>query len=137
MEIELLKGVDHRQDILFENTKRFAAGLPTNNALLLGTRGTDKSSLVKAIHAAVQAKDGHNLALTEINRKDVPSLPILLSLVRRSRRKSIVFCDDLSFDGDDASYKSLNTVLEGGIEGRSENVIFYATSNRYLTLNFL
>ena len=130
VEIELLKGIDHQQDILLENTKRFAAGLPANNALLWGARGTGKSSLVKAVHAAVQAKDGHNLALVEIHREDIPSLPILLSLLRRSRRQSIVFCDDLSFDGDDASYKSLKAVLEGGIEGRPENVIFYATSNR-------
>ena len=83
MEIELLKGIDHQQDILLENTKRFAAGLPANNALLLGAQGTDKGSLVKAVHAAVQPKDGQNLALTEIHREDVPSLPILLSLVRR------------------------------------------------------
>jgi len=98
-----------------ENTKRFASRLPDKNALLWGARGTGKSSLVKAVHASVQAKDGHNLALVEIHREDIPSLPILLSLLRRSRRQSIVFCDDLSFDGDDASYKSLKTVFEGGI----------------------
>ena len=130
MEIELLKGIDHQQDILWENTKRFAAGIPANNALLWDARGTGKSSLVKTVNAAVQAKDGHNLALVEIHHEDIPSLPILLSLLRLSRRQSIVFCDDLSFDGDDASYKSLKAVLEGGIEGRPENVIFYATSNR-------
>ena len=115
VEIELLKGIDHQQDILWENTKRFAAGLPANNALLWGTRGTGKSSLVKTVNAAVQAKDGHNLALVEIHHEDIPSLPILLSLLRLSRRQSIVFCDDLSFDGDDASYKSLKAVIEGGI----------------------
>ena len=115
MEIELLKGIYHQQDILWENTKRFAARLPANNVLLWGARGTGKSSLVKTVNAAVQAEDCHNLALVEIHREDIPSLPILLSLLRLSRRQSIVFCDDLSFDGDDASYKSLKAVFEGGI----------------------
>jgi len=130
VEIELLKGIEHQRKILLENTERFATGLPANNALLWGARGTGKSSLVKAVHASIQAKDGNNLALVEIHREDIPSLPTLLSILRTSRRQSIVFCDDLSFDGDDASYKSLKAVLEGGIEGRPENVIFYATSNR-------
>ncbi len=130
VEIELLKGIEHQQRILLDNTERFAAGLPANNALLWGARGTGKSSLVKAVHAEVRAKGGDRLALVEIHREDIPSLPVLLSLLKTSERQSIVFCDDLSFDGDDASYKSLKAVLEGGIEGRPANVIFYATSNR-------
>lgn len=130
VEIQLLKGIEHQQQILLDNTQRFAAGLPANNALLWGARGTGKSSLVKAVHAEVRAKGGDSLALVEIHREDIPTLPTLLSMLRGSDRQSIVFCDDLSFDGDDASYKSLKAVLEGGIEGRPENVIFYATSNR-------
>ncbi len=130
VEIELLKGIEHQQRILLDNTERFAAGLPANNALLWGARGTGKSSLVKAVHAEVRAKGGDRLALVEIHREDIPSLPVLLSMLKTSERQSIVFCDDLSFDGDDASYKSLKAVLEGGIEGRPANVIFYATSNR-------
>lgn len=130
VEIELLKGIEHQRQILLENTERFAKGLPANNALLWGARGTGKSSLVKAVHAEIRAQGGNHLALVEIHREDIPSLPTLLSILRASDRQSIVFCDDLSFDGDDASYKSLKAVLEGGIEGRPENVIFYATSNR-------
>jgi predicted AAA+ superfamily ATPase len=130
VEIELLKGIEHQQRILLDNTERFAAGLPANNALLWGARGTGKSSLVKAVHAEVRAKGGNRLALVEIHREDIPSLPVLLSMLKASERQSIVFCDDLSFDGDDANYKSLKAVLEGGIEGRPANVIFYATSNR-------
>ena len=130
VEISLLKGIEHQQKILLENTERFAKGLPANNALLWGARGTGKSSLVKAVHAEVRAMGGDRLALVEIHREDIPTLPMLLSLLRASDRQSIVFCDDLSFDGDDASYKSLKAVLEGGIEGRPTNVIFYATSNR-------
>jgi uncharacterized protein len=130
VEIELLKGIEHQQQILLVNTDRFAKGLPANNALLWGARGTGKSSLVKAVHAEVCATGGDSLALVEIHREDIPSLPTLLGMLRASDRQSIVFCDDLSFDGDDASYKSLKAVLEGGIEGRPTNVIFYATSNR-------
>jgi len=132
--LDLLKGIDRVRDILLDNTRRFAAGLPANNALLWGARGMGKSSLVKAVHAAVNqeigAKGGSRLALVEIFREDIPSLPRLLHRVRGLPRRWLLFCDDLSFDGADASYKSLKAVLEGGIEGRPENVVFYATSNR-------
>ena len=126
----LLRGIDRVRDILLENTQRFAAGLPANNVLLWGARGTGKSALVKAAHAAVNEMTPHALALIEIHREDIPSLPRLLSLVRGSPRRCLLFCDDLSFDQNDASYKSLKAVLEGGIEGRPGNVVLYATSNR-------
>jgi predicted AAA+ superfamily ATPase len=118
------------RDILLDNTRRFARGLPANNALLWGARGMGKSSLVKAAHAAVNAENPNSLMLIEIHREDIESLPRLMTLLRQQRRRAIVFCDDLSFDRDDTSYKSLKAVLEGGIEGRPANVIFYATSNR-------
>ncbi|CAM5384075.1 putative ATPase (AAA+ superfamily) OS=Afipia felis OX=1035 GN=NCTC12722_02102 PE=4 SV=1 [Afipia felis] len=132
VELGLLKGVDRMRDILIENTERFARGLPANNALLWGARGMGKSSLVKAAHAAVNNMDGvrGTLKLIEIHREDIETLPALMGLLRQSEFHIIVFCDDLSFDGQDASYKSLKAVLEGGIEGRPENVILYATSNR-------
>jgi uncharacterized protein len=130
IEIGLLRGIDRVRDILLENTRRFGAGLPANNVLLWGARGTGKSSLVKAAHAAVNAERPHSLVLIEIHREDIPSLPHLLSLVRRCRRRCLLFCDDLSFDQHDTSFKSLKAVLEGGIEGRPGNVILYATSNR-------
>jgi predicted AAA+ superfamily ATPase len=129
IDIFLLKGIDEQADRLLANTQRFANGLPANNALLWGARGTGKSSLVKAVHAKVQKKHP-GLALVEIHREDLSSLPKLLSLLRRSDRRCLLFCDDLSFESSDASYKSLKAVLEGGIEGRPDNVIFYATSNR-------
>ncbi len=125
----LLRGIDRVRDILIENTQRFADGLPANNALLWGARGMGKSSLVKAAHAEIAGDDGR-LALIEIHREDIESLPWLLDVLRKSDRRFVLFCDDLSFDQDDTSYKSLKAVLEGGIEGRPENVIFYATSNR-------
>src|SRR6266851_6844229 len=131
--IELLKGVDHQKATLLENTQRFAKGLPANNALLWGSRGSGKSSIVKAVHAHVNREMGGPpgpLALVEIHREDIPSLPALLSMIRPCKRRFVVFCDDLSFDGQDAGYKSLKAVLEGGIEGRPDNVVFYATSNR-------
>jgi uncharacterized protein len=132
--IGLLRGIDRVRDILLENTARFAAGLPANNVLLWGARGTGKSALVKAAHAAVDEAEpaAHPglLALIEIHREDILSLPRLLTLVRDSRRRCLLFCDDLSFDQNDTSYKSLKAVLEGGIEGRPDNVILYATSNR-------
>ena len=132
--LELLRGIDRVRDILYENTERFARGLPANNVLLWGARGTGKSALIKAIHAVVnEARPGGApgaLALIEIHREDIPSLPRLLALVRGSARRCLLFCDDLSFDHDDASYKSLKAVLEGGIEGRPANVVLYATSNR-------
>ena len=132
VDIGLLKGIDRMRDILIENTERFADGLPANNALLWGARGMGKSSLVKAAHASINAnrKPADRLKLIEIHREDIESLPALMDLVRSSHFHFIVFCDDLSFDGNDASYKSLKAVLEGGIEGRPENVILYATSNR-------
>jgi predicted AAA+ superfamily ATPase len=132
VDIGLLKGIDRMRDILIENTERFADGLPANNALLWGARGMGKSSLVKAAHASINAnrKSADRLKLIEIHREDIESLPALMDLVRSSHFHFIVFCDDLSFDGNDASYKSLKAVLEGGIEGRPENVILYATSNR-------
>ncbi|TMK30910.1 MAG: ATP-binding protein [Alphaproteobacteria bacterium] len=126
----LLRGIDRVRDILLDNTKRFAAGLPANNVLLWGARGTGKSALVKAVHAAINDERPHALALIEIHREDIPSLPRLLSLVRGSPRRCLLFCDDLSFDQNDTSYKSLKAVLEGGIEGRPGNVVLYATSNR-------
>jgi len=128
--LDLLRGIDRVRDILHANTERFAAGLPANNVLLWGARGTGKSALVKAIHAAVNAARPGSLALIEIHREDIPTLPRLLSLVRGSARRCLLFCDDLSFDQNDASYKSLKAVLEGGIEGRPANVVLYATSNR-------
>jgi predicted AAA+ superfamily ATPase len=130
VDIGLLKGLERQRAALEDNTRRFAEGLPANNALLWGARGTGKSSLVKAVHAAVNADIDRPLALVEIHREDIPSLPRLLTLLKASDRRCILFCDDLSFDGEDASYKSLKAVLEGGIEGRPDNVVFYATSNR-------
>ena len=134
VDMSLLKGIDRVRDILLENTERFARGLPANNALLWGARGMGKSSLVKAAHATVNAahaarKDGV-LKLVEIHREDIESLPDLMALIRGAPYRFIVFCDDLSFEAEDTSYKSLKAMLEGGIEGRPENVIFYATSNR-------
>jgi predicted AAA+ superfamily ATPase len=134
--IALLRGVDQMRDTLLENTERFAKGLPANNALLWGARGMGKSSLVKAVHAAVLDRlgsgqsEGGGLKLVEIHREDIASLPACLAHLRKSEHRFIIFCDDLSFDADDTSYKSLKAMLEGGIEGRPENVIFYATSNR-------
>jgi uncharacterized protein len=132
VDLFLLKGIDRMRDILIENTERFANGLPANNALLWGARGMGKSSLVKAAHATInlERKPADRLKLIEIHREDIESLPALMELLRASRFHFIVFCDDLSFDGNDASYKSLKAVLEGGIEGRPDNVILYATSNR-------
>ncbi len=130
LDIGLLQGIDRQRDRLFENTRRFADGLPANNALLWGARGTGKSSLVKSIHAAVNKDLETPIALVEIHREDIPTLPQLLAILRDMDRRFILFCDDLSFDTGDSSYKSLKAVLEGGIEGRPANVIFYATSNR-------
>ncbi|GIL00916.1 MAG: ATPase AAA [Alphaproteobacteria bacterium] len=129
--LPLLKGIDRVRDILEDNTARFANGYAANNALLWGARGMGKSSLVKAVHASVNAGGHrHRLKLVEIHREDVDSLPALLALLAGRPQRFILFCDDLSFDGDDASYKSLKAALEGGIEGRPDNVILYATSNR-------
>jgi predicted AAA+ superfamily ATPase len=130
VEIELLKGIDRVRDILVENTERFTKGFPANNVLLWGARGTGKSSLVKAVHEAINRAAPGALVLVEIHREDIPSLPRLLAILRGTERRCILFCDDLSFDHEDTSYKSLKAVLEGGIEGRPDNVILYATSNR-------
>ena len=133
VDIGLIRGVDRVRDILIDNTERFAAGLPANNVLLWGARGMGKSSLVKAAHASINAgrKDGENpLKLVEIHREDIDTLPRLMGLLKSAPYRFILFCDDLSFDHDDTSYKSLKAALEGGVEGRPANVIFYATSNR-------
>ncbi len=130
LDLGLLKGIERQREALLDNTRRFARGLPANNALLWGARGMGKSSLVKAAHGAVNRDVKGALALVEIHREDIPSLPRLLSVLREAERRTILFCDDLSFDGQDAAYKSLKAVLEGGVEGRPDNVIFYATSNR-------
>jgi predicted AAA+ superfamily ATPase len=131
--LPLLKGIDRSRDILIENTARFAAGLPANNALLWGARGMGKSSLVKAVHAAIAARtpaEAPALKLVEIHREDIETLPELMALLRDRAARFILFCDDLSFDAADTSYKSLKAALEGGIEGRPDNVVLYATSNR-------
>jgi predicted AAA+ superfamily ATPase len=130
VDIGLLQGVDRARDLLLDNTRRFARGLPANNAMLWGARGMGKSSLVKAAHAAANAEHPGALALIEIAREDIVTLPALLTLLRRSARRCVVFCDDLSFERQDADYKALKSVLDGGIEGRPETVLFYATSNR-------
>jgi hypothetical protein len=135
--LKLLKGVENVAPQLLDNTERFARRLPANNALLWGARGMGKSSLVKAVHGEVRARlgagatsDAGDLKLVEIHREDIATLPRVLAAMRASPHRFIVFSDDLSFDKDDTSYKSLKAVLEGGLEGRPENVIFYATSNR-------
>lgn len=134
--LKLLEGIERATEQLVDNTERFARGLPANNALLWGARGMGKSSLVKAAHAKVRetlrlgAGGSADLKLVEIHREDIAALPHALNHMRASRHRFIVFCDDLSFDRDDTSYKSLKAVLEGGVEGRPDNVIFYATSNR-------
>jgi predicted AAA+ superfamily ATPase len=133
VDIRLIRGVDRVRDILIDNTERFAAGLPANNVLLWGARGMGKSSLVKAVHASINTglKAGEApLKLVEIHREDIDTLPRLMSLLKSAPWRFILFCDDLSFDHDDTSYKSLKAALEGGVEGRPANVIFYATSNR-------
>ncbi|WP_161973940.1 ATP-binding protein [Rhizobium deserti] len=128
--LTLIRGVDHVRDILHENTLRFAEGFAANNVLLWGARGMGKSSLVKAVHADVRASSGTPLKLVEVHREDIASLPGLLDILKSSGQRIIVFCDDLSFDHDDTAYKSLKAALDGGIEGRPDNVLFYATSNR-------
>lgn len=130
VELALLKGIERQKDIIMGNTLRFAQGLPANNAMLWGARGTGKSSLAKAAHAAANEAHPAALALIEIQREDIVTLPELLNVLRVSRRRILVFCDDLSFEREDADYKALKSVLDGGIEGRPANVLFYATSNR-------
>lgn len=130
VELELLRGIDRVAETLLDNTRRFAAGLPANNALLWGARGMGKSSLVKAVHAQLLAERPGCLVLIEIHREEIDSLPRLLHLLDGRDRQCLLFCDDLSFDSGETSYKSLKAVLEGGIEGRPANVLLYATSNR-------
>jgi uncharacterized protein len=130
VEIGLLQGVQRQREILLENTLRFARGLPANNAMLWGARGMGKSSLVKAAHAEANAQYPGSLALIEIHREDIRTLPDLLNILRGLSRRALVFCDDLSFEREDADYKALKSVLDGGIEGRPAHVLFYATSNR-------
>ena len=130
VDLAMLVGIDRVRDVLLDNTRRFAAGHAANNALLWGARGMGKSSLVKAVHAAINAETPGALVLVEIHREDIPTLPQLLAVLAAGSRRCVLFCDDLSFDTTYTSYKSLKAVLEGGLEGRPANVIFYATSNR-------
>ena len=132
VDLSLLKGIESQREILLANTRHFAQGLPANNALLWGARGMGKSSLVKAVHEEINRgrKEAQHLVLIEIHREDIDTLPLLLRILRGETRRVLLYCDDLSFDKDDTSYKSLKAALEGGIEGRPENVLFYATSNR-------
>jgi len=128
--LSLIRGVDHVRDILHENTLRFADGFAANNVLLWGARGMGKSSLVKAVHEDVRRATGISLKLIEVHREDISSLPLLLDILKATPHRIILFCDDLSFDHDDTAYKSLKAALDGGVEGRPDNVLFYATSNR-------
>ncbi|KPF41792.1 ATP-binding protein [Rhizobium sp. G187] len=128
--LSLIRGVDHVRDILHDNTLRFAEGFPANNVLLWGARGMGKSSLVKAVHADIRKETGLALKLVEVHREDTSTLPALLDILKAAPHRVLVFCDDLSFDHDDTAYKSLKAALDGGIEGRPDNVLFYATSNR-------
>ena len=135
VDIDLLRGVESQKALVLENTARFAQGLPANNAMLWGARGMGKSSLVKAVHARINAEHPASLVLIEIHREDIATLPELLALLRRpdlrgADRRCLIYCDDLSFEKEDADYKALKSVLDGGIEGRPANVLFYATSNR-------
>ena len=131
VDLSLLEGIDRQRDMLLSNTRRFAKRLPANNALLWGARGMGKSSLVKSVHGTINgALAGEGLKLVEIHREDIEALPDLLASLSKAPFQFIVFCDDLSFDGPEASYKALKTALEGGVEGRPKNVLFYATSNR-------
>ena len=129
IKLELLVGIDRVRDILLENTLQFSKGLSANNALLWGSRGMGKSSLIKAIHQKIIAK-GLSLKIVELQRDDLPSVARLLNILRDTSERFLLFCDDLSFSHDDQHYKSLKAVLDGGLEGRPENVLFYATSNR-------
>ncbi len=129
IDIDLLISIDRSRDTLLENTRQFANGLPANNALLWGARGMGKSSLVKAVHAHL-TNEGHPLKLVELHREDLPSIGRLLNILRGANERFVLYCDDLSFSHDDQHYKSLKAVLDGGIEGRPENVVLYATSNR-------
>lgn len=135
MPLDLLCGIDQSADVLLQNTRHFAKGYGANNALLWGARGMGKSTLVKAIHAEILSEIPNALALVEIYREDIADLSILLDAMRHANRRFLLFCDDLSFDSQDNGYKSLKALLDGGLEGRPENVLFYATSNRRHLLN--
>ncbi len=128
--VDLLRGIDRQRDILLANTRRFASGLPANNTLLWGARGTGKSALVKAVHHAIRLEGHDTLKLVEIHREDIASLGHLLVMLADAPVRTILFCDDLSFDAGDGAYRALKTVLDGGIAGRPDNVLFFATSNR-------
>ena len=131
IDINLLKGIDHTKSILIENTSQFSDGYPANNVLLWGARGMGKSSLVKSVHKVISSKSKNNrLILIEIFRDDIKTLPVLMSQLNNFKHRFIIFCDDLSFDNNENNYKSLKTILDGGITERTENIIFYATSNR-------
>ncbi|MGV3552573.1 ATP-binding protein [Rhizobium sp.] len=130
VDLSLIRGVDHVKTILLENSKRFAEGFAANNVLLWGARGMGKSSLVKAIHADINRGRDNPLKLVEVHREDISTLPELMEILKTAPHQVILFCDDLSFDNDDTSYKSLKAALDGGVEGRPDNVVFYATSNR-------
>lgn len=130
LDVALLKGIEHQRDTLIANTRRFADGLPANNALLWGARGTGKSSIVKAVHGHILRETPGAVALIEVHREDIATLPALLSILRGWSRRCLLFCDDMTFEAEDTSYKSLKAVLDGGIEGRPENVLLYVTSNR-------
>ena len=131
IDIHLLKGIDHTKSILIENTSQFSDGYPANNVLLWGARGMGKSSLVKSVHKVISSKSKNNrLILIEIFRDDIKTLPVLMSQLNNFKHRFIIFCDDLSFDNNENNYKSLKTILDGGITERTENIIFYATSNR-------
>ncbi len=131
VDMKLLKGIDRVRDILVENTMKFAHGHAANNALLWGARGMGKSSLIKAVHAEIGHKTQQSpVKLIEIHREEIETLPTLMNMLRGQPHRFILFCDDLSFDNDDTSYKSLKAALDGGVEGRPENTILYATSNR-------
>jgi len=130
VELDLLRGIEHQINILRKNTEQFANGFSANNALLWGARGTGKSSLVKALHAEINKKIDSKLVLIEIHREDISTLPRLLQILASTNRRCLLFCDDLSFENEDSTFKSLKAILEGGIEGRPGNIIFYATSNR-------
>ena len=129
--IQLLKGLENQKDILLKNTQNFANNLPANNALLWGAKGTGKSSLVKSVHSQINSLNNEKIKLIEIHREDINNLPYLLSkLADYNENKFILLCDDLSFDAGENTYKSLKSILDGGIEGKPDNIIFYATSNR-------
>ncbi len=127
--LSCLEGIEQQKQQLLENSRAFAKGLRANNALLWGARGTGKSSLLKAVHGALLS-EGLDCAIVEVQREDIQDLPYIMQVLKQSNRRFILFCDDLAFEEADSSYKSLKAVLEGGLSGRPDNIVFYATSNR-------